>query len=253
VNRIVGFVTGVLTFTAYEPWRLSHLKHHATNGQLDHRGFGDIMTMTYEEYRDATGLKRLQYRAYRNPVVLFVLGFFYNFLIYNRFTGARGKPAERRSLWLTNAAIVAIAVGVSLAFGFWTYIAVQMTVILLAGSMGIWLFYVQHQFDPGYWAHDEEWNQLDAAIYGASHYRLPAVLRWFTGSIGIHHVHHLHPRIPNYKLRKAYLSAPPSSFVTPLTPWRSLRAVRMNLWSEVAGRFMSFREAHRLMRSGAKV
>jgi len=251
-NRIVGFVTGVLTFTAYEPWRLSHLKHHATNGQLDHRGSGDIMMMTYEEYRSASRLKRLQYRLYRSPVVLFVLGPFYNFIIFNRFTGANGKPVERRSLWLTNAAIVGLAVGVSAAFGFGVYLAVQLPVILLGGAVGIWLFYVQHQFEPGYWARDGEWNQLDAAIYGASHYRLPPVLRWFTGNIGIHHVHHLQPRIPNYRLPRALRSAPQASFIRPLTLFRSFLAVRVNLWNELQRRYMSFREAHRLMRARAR-
>ncbi len=251
MNRIIGFVTGVLTFTAYEQWRLSHLKHHATNGQLDHRGFGDILTMTYEEYRDATTLQRLTYRAYRNPLVLFILGPFYNFIILNRFMGLRGTRAERRSVVSSNLAIAGIAVGVSLAFGFRTYLLVQMPVILVAGMMGIWLFYVQHQFEPGYWAHDEDWSKLDAAMHGASYYKLPPVLRWFTGNIGIHHVHHLTPRIPNYRLRGAFLAVP-QAHVKPLTLWESFRSTRVNLWSEVQQRVLSFRQAHRLMRDEAR-
>jgi omega-6 fatty acid desaturase (delta-12 desaturase) len=251
-NRIAGFVTGVLTFTPYEAWRRSHLKHHATNGQLDHRGVGDIMTMTYEEYRDATPWRRLQYRLYRNPVVLFVFGPFYNFLIFNRFAGLDGTASERRSVHLTNLAILALAAGISVAFGVWTYVAVQLPVILTGGAVGIWLFYVQHQFEPGYWAHDDAWNQLDAALLGASHYKLPPVLRWFTGNIGIHHLHHLQPRIPNYRLRRAYLAFPEARVGRPLTLWRSFRSVRANLWSEFEARFLSFREAHRMMRRRAQ-
>lgn len=251
-NRIAGFVTGVLAFTPYEAWRRSHLKHHATNGQLDHRGVGDIMTMTFEEYRDATRWRRLQYRLYRNPIVLFVLGPFYNFLIFHRFAGLGGTAAERRSVHVTNLTILALAVGISVAFGVWTYIGVQLPVILLGGAVGIWLFYVQHQFEPGYWAHDDAWNQLDAALLGASHYKLPPVLRWFTGNIGIHHLHHLQPRIPNYRLRRAYLTFPEAREGTPLTLWRSFRTVRANLWSELEARFLSFREAHRMMRRRAR-
>ncbi|MFO7780549.1 MAG: fatty acid desaturase [Spirochaetia bacterium] len=251
-NRIAGFVTGVLTFTPYEAWRRSHLKHHATNGQLDHRGVGDIMTMTYEEYRDATRWRRLQYRLYRNPIVLFVLGPFYNFLIVNRFAGLDGTARERRNVHLTNLTILALAGGISAAFGVWTYVGVQLPVILTGGAVGIWLFYVQHQFEPGYWAHDDAWNQLDAALLGASHYKLPPVLRWFTGNIGIHHLHHLQPRIPNYRLRRAYLAFPEARVGRPLTLWRSFRSVRANLWSELEARFLSFREAHRMMRRRAQ-
>ncbi len=247
-NRIAGFVTGVLTFTPYEAWRRSHLKHHATNGQLDHRGVGDIMTMTFEEYRDASSWRRLQYRLYRNPIVLFVFGPFYTFLILHRFAGLNGTAAERRSMHLTNLSILLLAAGISAAFGVWTYVAVQLPVILMGGAVGIWLFYVQHQFEPGYWARDDSWNQLDAALLGASHYKLPPVLRWFTGNIGIHHLHHLQPRIPNYRLRRAYLAFPEARVNRPLTLWRSFRAVRANLWSELEARFLSFREAHRLMR-----
>jgi acyl-lipid omega-6 desaturase (Delta-12 desaturase) len=247
-NRITGFVTGVLTFTAFEPWRLSHLKHHATNGQLDHRGFGDVTTMTYEEYRDASRWQRFLYRAYRNPLVMFLVGSFYTFVVINRFVGLRGTPAERRSVIATDVALVAIAATLSVFFGFGTYVAIQLPVIFFAGVMGIWLFYVQHQFDPSYWARDDEWDQIDAALHGASYYRLPAILRWFTGNIGVHHVHHLRPRIPSYRLYDAYASVPQTHVEKPLTFWRSLGAVRYNLWNEVSRRFMSFREAGRMLR-----
>jgi len=248
-NRIVGFFTGALAFTAFEPWRRSHLTHHATNGQLDHRGIGDVMTMTFEEYQAASRWKRLQYRLYRHPFVMFFLGSIYTFLILNRFQGLRGTPAERRSVLLTNAAIASIAVLVSVFFGFGTYVAVQLPIIFVAGVFGIWLFYVQHQFDPGYWAHDEDWDSIDAAMKGASHYNLPSVLRWFTGNIGIHHIHHLRPRIPSYALHRAYVATPEAHVEQPLTFWRSLAAVRYNLWSEMQSRFLSFRQAARIMRA----
>ena len=247
-NRIVGFLTGLLVFTPFEPWRLSHLKHHATNGQLDHRGFGDVRTMTYEEYETASRWQRLVYRVYRHPFVLFVLGSIHTFLILHRVAGLGGSAAERRSVLLTNLGIAAIVAAISIPFGLITYAAVQLPVIFLAGVVGIWLFYVQHQFDPGYWAHDEKWERLDAALLGSSYYRLPKVLQWFTGNIGIHHVHHLRPRIPNYRLQRAYDNVPETHIAKPLTFWRSLKAVRYNLWSEAQERFLSFREAARLMR-----
>ena len=248
-NRVVGFITGVLTFTSFEPWRISHLRHHATNGQLDHRGFGDVMTMTLEEYRQASIWKRLGYRLYRNPLVMNVLGSIYTFLIGNRFAGIRQSPAERRSAILTNAGILAMAVGLSLTFGLTTYLLVQLPVIFIAGIMGVWLFYVQHQFQPGYWEHDESWDRVDAAMQGASYYRLPGILRWFTGNIGVHNVHHLRPRIPGYRLYEAYRDVPETHAARPLTLWRSLGAIRCNLWNEAQRRFMSFREAARLIRT----
>ena len=250
VNRVTGFLTGCLVFTPFEPWRIAHLKHHATTGQLDHRGFGDVLTMTYEEYRDASRWERLKYRVYRHPFVLFCIGSVWTFVVANRFHGLSGNRSERRSVFATNLGMVAIATAISIPFGFTTYLAVQLPVIFVAGIFGIWLFYIQHQFDPGYWAHDEKWDRIDAALYGSSYYKLPKVLQWFTGNIGIHHVHHLRPRIPNYRLQHAYVSTPDTHVERPLTFWRSLRATRYNLWSEAQERFLSFREATRLLGRG---
>lgn len=248
-NRILGHVTGTLTFTAYEPWRRSHLHHHATTGQLDHRGFGDVRTMTVEEYIEASPHERLMYRAYRHPFVMFFVGSFFMFVVNNRFAGLAGTRAERRSVLITNAGLVAIALAVSIPLGFTTYLAIQLPVIVVAGVFGIWLFYVQHQFDPSYWERDAEWDRIDAAVHGSSHYKLPAILRWFTGNIGIHHLHHLRPRIPSYQLYRAYRNVPEASVAEPLTFWQSLKAVRYNLWSEAQRRFMSFRDAQRLLRA----
>jgi omega-6 fatty acid desaturase (delta-12 desaturase) len=248
-NTAVGFIAGVLTFTPFEPWRVSHLRHHATNGQLDHRGFGDVDTMTFEEYQAAGPWRRFLYRVYRHPFVLFFLGSIWTFLILHRFQGIGKSAKETRSVILTNLALAGLAVGLSLWLGFEAYVAVQLPVIFLAGVIGIWLFYIQHQFDPSYWEHDENWEKIDAALYGASHYQLPPILQWFTGNIGIHHVHHLRPRIPNYRLQRAYTESPETHVPNPLTLLRSLGAIRLNLWSETQKRFMSFREAARSMRA----
>lgn len=149
--------------------------------------------------------------------------------------------------------IAAIAVSLSLAFGVGTFVAVYLLPILLGGVVGIWLFYLQHQFAPAYWARDREWNQYQAAMLGASHYKLPLVLRWFTGNIGVHHIHHLQPRIPNYNLNRALAAIPPEEEPKPLTLLGSLKAVRINLYWELERRFLSFREAHRIMRNAAEV
>ena len=247
-NRIVGFITGVLAFTPYETWRLSHLRHHATNGQLDHRGTGDIYTMTVDEYREASPLQRAKYRLYRNPFVLLVFGPAIIFLIVYRFAGLNRTAAERRSVLMTDVAIAGIATAVSLAFGWRAYLAVQLPIQVLCGAAGVWLFYIQHQCYPGYWAHDESWNRFDAALIGSSLYKLPSVLRWFTGNIGYHHIHHLQPRIPNYQLRPAYLAIQDEQGKKPLTFWRSLRFAKIKLWSELQQELLSFRQALRLIR-----
>lgn len=246
-NKIIGYFTGLLAFTAFEPWRVSHLQHHATTGQLDHRGFGDVMTMTLEEYEVAGRWRRFCYRVYRNPAVLFLVGSILIFFVTNRVKGLRRSKGERRGVLLSNAGILALAAGASAVFGVVPYLAVQLPVMFVAGIVGVWLFYVQHQFDPGYWARDGQWDKYDAAVHGSSYYKLPTVLRWITGNIGIHHVHHLRPRIPNYRLEKAN-QAFPEAEVKPLTLWQSFKAVRYNLWSEMQGRFLSFRQAARLMR-----
>jgi len=250
-NRIVGFITGALAFTPFESWRQSHLKHHATNGQLDHRGFGDVWTMTYEEYRDAEWWKRLAYRIYRNPFFMFVTGPLFTFVLAHRVADLGKGGRIRRSVLGVNVFLLVMAVGISLLASFRAYILVQLPVIMISGTMGIWLFYVQHQFDPGYWARDGEWNRLKAALNGSSYYKLPTVLRWFSGNIGIHHLHHLRPSIPNYKLKQAYDATPEVHESRPLTVWRSITSIRVNLWHEARQRFLSFRQAVRLMREDA--
>jgi len=251
-NRVLGFISGVLVFTPFEPWRLSHLGHHGTAGNLDRRGIGDVATMTLAEYESASRWQRFKYRFYRHPFVMFVIGSPFVFLFLHRFIGLRGTKVERRSVIATNLAILGIAAGFIALFGFRTWALVQLPIITLAGVAGIWLFYVQHQFDPGYWAREEEWDQINAALHGSSYYKLPKVLQWFSGNIGIHHIHHLRPGIPNYRLQRAYDSTPEAQLEQPLTLWKSLGAIRYNLWSEMHQRFLSFRDAALLMKEKAR-
>jgi acyl-lipid omega-6 desaturase (Delta-12 desaturase) len=247
-NRIIGHITGVLTFTPFYAWRSSHLKHHATNGQLDHRGIGDVWTMTYEEYRGSSLKARIIYRSYRNPFLMFIIIPLFLFLILNRIPRNKPKLREWLSVMLTTVAIAGIAAAISLVFGFRYYLIIQLPVIWIGSIIGVWLFYVQHQFNPGYWARDDNWNPIDAAMHGASYYRLPAVLAWFTGNIGIHHLHHLKPGIPNYMLGETLDASPQIGGTAPMTLRSSLAGLRTNLWHEAEKRFLSFRDAHMLMR-----
>lgn len=239
-NRVLGYVTGILTFTPFEQWRHSHAIHHATVGDLDRRGVGDVWTMTVAEYRAAPRWKRWGYRIYRNPLVMFGLGPAFIFLITQRFFQKGDRKQERFSVVFTNLAIVAILALASVTIGLRAYVSIQLPVILMAGSAGVWLFYVQHQFEGVYWARREDWEPLRAALEGSSYYRLPRILQWFTGSIGLHHVHHVQARVPNYHLQRCYDDLPDLQEVTPLTLLESLRCVRLNLWDEEAGRLVSF-------------
>ncbi len=240
-NTALGYVTGVLTFTPYHSWRRAHALHHATAGNLDRRGVGDVWTMTVEEYRTAPRRTRIAYRVYRNPVILFGVGPAASFLIAQRFPQKGAKPRERNSVLITDLAILAIIVLASLTIGLDTYALIQLPIILIGGALGIWLFYVQHQYEGVYWARDGKWDATKAALEGSSYYKLPRVLQWFTGNIGLHHIHHLRPRIPNYHLQPCYDEIPAMQAVQPLTFWKSLDSLRMNLWDEQHQKLVSFR------------
>jgi omega-6 fatty acid desaturase (delta-12 desaturase) len=240
VNAIMGRVIGVLTFTSYDEFRYTHGVHHATAGDLDRRGVGDIRTMTVEEYRQASPATRLAYRLYRHPLVMFLLGPLYTFLIHNRFPTAGSGSRRFWGVIFTDAGVAALATVLCLTLGWRTYLAIQLPVILMAGTIGVWLFYVQHQFDPSYWARHDEWGSLDAALLGSSHYRLPKVLQWGTANIGLHHIHHLRPRIPNYSLQACLSEVPEVQLENPLTVRRSFGSLGMNLWDEVKGSLVSF-------------
>lgn len=239
-NTLFGYFLGVLVFTAYEEWRFIHLRHHGTYANLDSRGFGDVWTMTLTEYQDSPKRKRLLYRLYRNPLVLIGLGALFNFLLHNRFPDLRVKRKERLSVFYTNLLILAVALLAARLIGWRTYLLIQLPVLWLAGGAGIWLFYVQHQFEGGYWARTGEWEPLRAAMEGSSFYKLPAVLRWFSGNIGYHHIHHLNPLIPNYYLKKCYDAVPALQAKEPLTIIKSLSCYRLKLWDEDLQKMISF-------------
>jgi omega-6 fatty acid desaturase (delta-12 desaturase) len=240
-NVAVGRVVGALAFSCFDEFRYSHGVHHATVGDLDRRGVGDVWTMTVAEYQAAPRMTRLGYRMYRHPLVLFVLGPIFIFLVRNRFPTPGADVKRFWSVIFTDLGIAALAVLISLAFGWQTYLMIQLPVMLIAGAVGIWLFYVQHQFDPAYWAHHEEWGSVDAALIGSSHYKLPRVLQWVTANIGLHHIHHLRPRIPNYNLVTCLEEVPEVQLENPLTVGRSIRSINMNLWDEANQALISFR------------
>ena len=239
-NRILGYISGVLTFTPFDSWTRAHAMHHATTADLDRRGIGDVWTMTVAEYLAAPWRTRLVYRVYRNPVVMFVLAPPLMFVVAQRFPhpGA-GKP-QRDSVLYTNLALLAIVVVASQTIGLGTYLMIQLPIIWVAASVGVWLFYVQHQFEDDYWARHHNWDPIRAALEGSSYYKLPKVLQWFSGNIGLHHIHHLRPRIPNYHLQWCYDSTPELQAVKPLTIARSFKSLFLNLWDEPNQQLIAF-------------
>ena len=230
-NHILGAITGVLTFTPFYHWRWEHSIHHASAGDLDRRGTGDIWTLTVQEYLEASRWKRFAYRLARNPVVLFMLAPLFLFLIKHRMPTLKAPLRERYSVYWTNLAVGAVAAGLIWIFGLKAFLIIQLTVLMTAGSTGVWLFYVQHQFEGVYWEHNDEWDYATAALKGSSFYKLPGILNWFTGNIGYHHIHHLSPKIPNYKLPLAYKENP-SLQIPPLTIPKSLKSLGCRLWDE---------------------
>jgi acyl-lipid omega-6 desaturase (Delta-12 desaturase) len=244
-NDWVGRVLGVLTLTPYDFWRRTHAIHHATSGHLDRRGIGDVDTLTVREYLALSWLGRLRYRAYRHPVMLFGIGPTYLFLVRQRlpFGLMRSGWQPWISTMATNLAIAAIVAGLIWLVGVGPFLLVHLPIMLLAASIGVWLFYVQHQFEHTYWAQDGEWTYQDAALFGSSHYDLPGILRWFTANIGMHHVHHLCARIPYYRLPRALADHPELRGMSRLTLTDSFRCVRLTLWDEARRQLVSFREA----------
>lgn len=244
-NDIVGFVSGVLTFTPYFHWRWEHAVHHGSSGNLDRRGTGDIWTMTVQEYLESSRWKRFAYRIARNPLVLFIIAPVFLFVIRQRFPSVNAKPREKRSVWWMNAAILAMVLVMSAIFGWKAYLLLQLVVTMVAGATGVWLFYVQHQFEDVYWERGSEWDYATAALQGSSFYKLPKLLQWFSGNIGYHHIHHLSPRIPNYNLERCHQSHPLFQSVKPVGLFGSLKALRFRLWDEANRRLVGFREARK--------
>ncbi len=240
-NDILGIISGVITFTPYHYWKSSHAKHHATSANLDKRGFGDVWMMTVEEYRKASHLKRWQYRLYRNPLVMFGLGPIFIFLITHRIVRRKSNFEERMSVYLTNVAIAIIALAMIWGIGWKAYLMIQLPILFISLVAGIWLFYVQHQFEGVYWARAEEWNFMRASIQGGSYYRLPAILNWFSGNIGFHHVHHLNSRIPNYLLPKCHRQIPVFEKTPTIGFWSSFKSLRYRLWDERTQTLVGYR------------
>ena len=231
-NTLFGYLLGVLVFTPFDDWRFSHLRHHASYANLDARGFGDIWTLTRTEYESSSKWKQRGYRLYRNPWVLIGLGALFSFLLRFRLPGHKTTRKERMSVLITNLLIAGIVLLAAWTIGWRMYLRIQLPVVWIAGATAIWVFYVQHQFAGVYWARKGAWDPMRAAMEGTSFYKLPAVLRWFTSNIGYHHVHHLRPRIPNYRLKACYEAIPALQAREPLTIRKSLSAIRLKLWDE---------------------
>ncbi|AAP26818.1 fatty acid desaturase [Bacillus anthracis] len=252
-NRIVGTCMGVLTLFPFDQWGHDHAIHHATSGNLDKRGTGDIWTLTVDEYVAAPLRLRLAYRLYRNPFVMFGLGPIYVFLLKNRFNRKGARQKERMNTYLTNIIIVAVVAILCWAIGWQSFLLVHGTIFLIAGSVGIWLFYVQHTFEDSYFEEDKDWEYVKAAVEGSSFYKLPKILQFLTGNIGFHHVHHLSPRVPNYKLEEAHNNTLPLKNVPTITLATSLRSLRFRLWDEKSNNFVSFKEVKNIIKNNVSV
>jgi len=238
-NDVLGVIAGVLTFTPYYQWRWEHAIHHGTAGHLDKRGKGDVWTMTVQEYLESSKRKRFAYRLVRNPFVLLLVAPLVLFLVIQRIPSTEGRR-ERHSVWWINLAVACFVVAMSWIFGIGAYLLIQLTVTMVAGAGGVWMFYVQHQFEDAYWERGDQWNYTAAALRGSSFYKLPAIAQWFSGNIGFHHIHHLSPRIPNYYLQTCHDADPLFRQVKPITFVASLRTLTLRLWDEKTKKLIGF-------------
>lgn len=250
LNDWIGRAIGVLTLTPHDYWRHTHVLHHASSGALDRRGLGGVETLTVNEYLALRPLKRLAYRLYRHPLVMFGVGPAYLFLLQHRLPVGLMRQGWRPwvSVLATNLAIAGIVIGLIEGLGLLPFLALYLPIILLASSIGVWLFFVQHQFEHTYWARRDSWNFHEAALRGSSHYDLPTLLRWFTANIGIHHVHHLNSLIPYYRLPQVLCDEPSLRDMSRLTLLQSLRCAGLALWDEASQQLISFRKLRRMTR-----
>jgi omega-6 fatty acid desaturase (delta-12 desaturase) len=242
-NQLVGVATGLLVWMPFRGWQHEHAVHHATAGNLDRRGTGDITTLTIAEYVALPFWRRVGYRLFRNPVVMFGAGWLLVLVLKPRFVPRGSKPSVRNSVLGTNLAVAVIIAALCFGFGWRAYLLVQGPVFVIAGAVGIWLFYVQHQFEDTYWEGHADWRYVHAALEGSSYLRLPRWLQFFTGNIGFHHVHHLSVGIPNYNLQAAHEKSDRLRSVPQLTVRDGLRATRLKLWDEKREKLVTFREA----------
>jgi len=249
-NRIIGFPLGVLVFTPFRHWRWEHAVHHASAGDLDRRGVGDVWTMTVEEYQAAPLGRRLAYRMIRNPFLLLFVFPVLLFVIRERFPTKGASLSARRSLWLTNLGVVLMFVTGGLCFGWVVFPVLLLSSMAVAASFGVWLFYVQHQYEGVYWERHHHWEYTSAALLGSSYYKLPTVLRWFSGNIGFHHVHHLSSKIPNYNLEKCHHAHEMFEKSTVLTLRSSLACLKFRLWDESNHQLVGYAKAREIAAAG---
>ena len=247
-NVIVGNITGILTGFPFNQWRHDHNVHHASSGNLDKRGVGDIWMMTVDEYLTASPKERLVYRFYRNPIVMFGFGPLYLILWTNRINRKGARKKERMNTYYTNAAIVSIVALLCYTIGWQAFLLVHGPIIYIAAMLGIWLFYVQHTFEDSYFEENDEWEYVKAAVEGSSYYQLPKVFQWITGNIGYHRVHHLSPRVPNYKLEEAHNKVTPLQNVPTVTLKTSLESLKFRLWDEQGKKFVTYKDIKEIMK-----
>lgn len=251
-NDWLGRILGIFTFTPYEYWRVQHAGHHATSGNLDRRGIGDIETLTVSEYLQRGKFYRLLYRLYRNPLVLFGLGPSYMFILRHRLPigSMKGGLKPWISTLATNVGIVLVSAAIIYATSWQMFLLIQIPIVVLAATFGVWLFYVQHQFDETHWDRNDEWQRESSALHGSSFYDLPKPLMWISGNIGIHHVHHLSSRIPFHKLPQVIKDHPELKDIGRLTIWESFKSVNLTLWDEERRELVSFRELRNRLQAG---
>lgn len=241
-NTFVGVTLGIFTFTPYFNWHKKHMNHHATVGNLDKRGEGDVWTMTVEEYLKSSKWKRFQYKVYRHPITMFGVGSLYVFLGENRVTNKGMSRKEKLNVHLTNLGLVVMFALMSWAIGFFTFLVIQIAILYIAAIAGFWLFYLQHQYEDVSWVRNSDWNYREIALEGSSFVKFPKLLQWFSGNIGYHHIHHINARIPNYKLEKCYNENHIFKEVEPVTFLKSLKTLRLRLWDEKRQRLIGFKE-----------
>ncbi|MDP1621387.1 MAG: fatty acid desaturase [Bacteroidales bacterium] len=246
LNNAVGLFIGVLTFTPYFSWSHEHYIHHETAGNLDKRDIGDVWTLTVDEYRESSKWKKIMYRFYRHPITMFGIGAFLVFVIVNRFSRKTMDRRAKLGVYATNTGLLMFAAGMSLLIGVKAFLLIQLPIITVAGIIGFWLFYVQHQFNPIYWARTETWDYKRMALEGSSYYKLPRILQYFSGNIGFHHIHHLSPMIPNYNLSQCHRENAMFNEIRPLTFWKSLKTLTFRLWDEKGQEMVSFRKMSRV-------
>lgn len=235
---------GILSFTPWDKWHNQHHRHHGSVGNLDKRGVGDVWTMTKEEYQESTKSKRLKYRIYRNPLIMFGIGSLYVFLIQNRLTRKDMTRKEKLNVYFTNAALLFIVVAMSLTIGFGTFVIIQLSILYIAAISGLWLFYLQHQYEDVSWFRTKDWNYRTVAMEGSSFVKFPKLLQWFSGNIGFHHIHHLNARIPNYYLNKCYRENKIFKEVKPVTFSLAMKSLRLRLWDEQIQKMVTFSGRH---------